>query len=233
MMPKRFYGPAALCQMDDAMIDVIRTEQGIGGLAWSACVSSLFGSACYGAVFGIWRSPLQSLYAAAKMPALIFSLIAVSVLVNTMLAQATGARLSFVQTGVSILLSMAITSILLCAFSPVLFFFQMQCQGKGDVGAMTGYRTLLVLNTVAVGLCGIVGNVKLFSLLERLTGNSATAGRVLVTWIFVTGLVGCELSWIVSPFLARPDVAVPFINPNAFTSNFFEYLWMVVCGGLS
>jgi hypothetical protein len=232
-MAMNLYGPAALCRMDDDLIDVIRSEEGIGTLAWSAGVSALLGSACYGLVFGIWRSPLQAMYSAVKMPILIFSVIVVSILVNTMLAQVAGARLSFLQTGVCILVSMAIASILLCVLSPVLLFFQAQCPRGNGPGGMAGYRTLLVLNTAAVGLCGIVGNVKLFSLLDRLTGSSATAGRVLTTWIFVTGLVGCELSWVVSPFLARPDVAVPFLNPNAFTSNFFEYLWMVVCGGLS
>ena len=29
-----------------------------------------------------------------------------------------------------------------------------------------------------------------------------------------------------------PDVPVPFINPNAFSGNFFEYSWRAMTGGL-
>jgi len=46
------------------------------------------------------------------------------------------------------------------------------------------------------------------------------------------GFVGCELSWILSPFLAKPGISVPFINPDAFRSNFFEYLWRTAMGYL-
>jgi hypothetical protein len=96
--------------------------------------------------------------------------------------------------------------------------------------AMPACRVLLVMHTGVVGLCGIMGNTRLYRLLNALTGSPRLSIRVLVSWILVSGLVGCELSWVLSPFLGRPDVEVPFFNPNAFTSNFFEYLWMMASG---
>jgi hypothetical protein len=41
-------------------------------------------------------------------------------------------------------------------------------------------------------------------------------------------LVGTQCSWLLSPFVQRPDLAITFWNPAAFSSNFFEHLWFQV-----
>jgi len=203
-----------------------------GSVALAAVVWAFSGAALFGLVFGIWRSVGQSAYSGIKMPAMILALVAVSGLINIMLAHVLGSRLSAAQTTTCVLLSLALTAVVLAAVSPVALLFAFQCPGPGDPGAMTSYRWLLAGNTGLVGFAGLVGNVRLHRLLCDLTGSKAMASRVLLSWILVTGLAGCELSWIFSPFLARPDLPVPFLNPNAFKSNFFEYLWHTVSGTL-
>ena len=190
-----------------------------------ACAAILVGTLAYGFSFGIWRSPTQACYAAVKMPLLIFSVTVASSLINTMLAQVIGSGLSYRQVWICILVSLAITAALLGSLSPVLLFFACCLPPVDSADATSVYRTILLGNTTLVGVCGIVGNVQLYRLLRNLTASPAIACRVLLSWIFVSGLVGCELSWILSPFLAKPGEPVPLINPDAFSGNFFEYVW--------
>lgn len=119
----------------------------------------------------------------------------------------------------------ACLTILLGSMSPVMLFFASQCPAPGARNAMSVYRVLLFAHTAMVGLCGIIGNVRLYALLKALTHSTGKSLRILLSWILVSGFAGCQLSWLASPFLARPDVPVPFLNPNAFRGNFFEYLW--------
>lgn len=224
--------PAVMCRVDDEIVGEIRRDESVTHLVASLCLAVLVGSSLYGFVFGIWHSFLQGALSAVKMPVMIFAVSVSSALINYMLAQVLGAGLSFRQVFLCMLLSFSITAILLGAMSPVLLFFSAQCPGRYDKNAVDGYRILLLLNTAVVALCGMIGNVKLYQLLERLTGSGLLALKVVVLWIFAAGLVGCELSWVLSPFLARPDIPLPLYNPNAFSSNFFEYLYMTSYGRL-
>ena len=221
----RLCNPAALCRPDGELILAARGGHVTGGVALAAALAIVVGAALYGFTFGVWRGPLQGLYSAVKMPLLILSVTAGSIAINTMLAQVLGSGLSFRQVSLCILLSLAITAILLGALSPVLLFFALQCPPPGTPGDQSAYRGLLLAHTSVVGLCGIVAHLRLYQLLKTLVGSTAVSLRVLTAWIIVSGLVGCELSWVLSPFLAKPDVPVPFINPDAFSGNFFEYVW--------
>lgn len=229
----RTLSPAALCRLDDEVLLGLREGGRAGRRVMLTCaVALLAGSAMFGAAFGGWRSWEQALLSAGKMPLLMVSVTAFSAVVNTLMAQALGARLSFRQTLGSMLLAFAIASVLLGALAPVTAFFAWQAPSPGAPGDMNAYRTLLVLNTAVVGAAGIAGNLQLYRLLGALTASRHKALRVLVAWMLVGGLAGCELSWVLSPFLARPDVPVPVLNPNAFKSNFFEYLFHSAAGRL-
>ncbi len=224
--------PAAICRTDDTIVASLAKDRTPLSLTVSCCIALTAGAACYGVAFGIWRSPRQALYSALKMPVLLLSVTAVSMLINMMLAQRLGARLSTRQVATCILMSLTISAVILGALSPVTAFLSLQCPPPRADGAFTVYRFLLLSHTAVVGIAGIAGNIRLYRLLVRLTPSTRIAARVLVSWILVTGLVGCELSWIMSPFLAKPGIPVPFINPNAFSGNFFEYAWRALTGGL-
>lgn len=224
--------PAAFCRLDEALVRAVASEREGGRIVAAALALVIAGSAVFGAGFGYWRAPEQAVYSAVKMPLLILTVTAFSAAINTLLAQVLGARLSFRQVLLCMMVAFAITSVLLAAVSPVTLLFALQAPPVGSPSAMTAYRVLLLLNTSAVGLCGILGNVQLFRLLAIITGSPRLAGRVLAAWIMVAGLTGCELSWLFSPFLARPDIPIPFTNPLAFLSNFFEYVYHAAFGGV-
>ena len=226
---RRWIGPAALCRMDALIADAFARDA-LGPLAASAAVLLLGGAALYGFVFGLWRSPWQGALSAAKLPLVLFATVALSGCVNGMLAQTLGSGLSFRRTLVCILLGLAVSAVLLAAVSPVALFFVLQLAPPGAPGDLTVYRALLPLHTAAIGACGVAGCIRLYRLLLAVAPNPAAAGRTLASWILVSGLVGCEVSWVASPFLARPDLPVPLLNPGAFQGNFFEYLWRTTHG---
>jgi len=224
--------PAALCRLDADLVSAMASARAWGKTTAAGLVYALAGSAVFGAAFGCWRAPLQALYSALKMPVLILAVTGFSAVINTLLAQALGAALSFRQVLGCMLTGFAITSILLAAVAPCTLFFAWQAPPPDSSAALLSYRVLLPLNTAVVGVCGILANLRLFRLLATLTGSSRLAARVLIAWILASGLAGCELSWVLSPFLARPDLPIPFFNPNALTGNFFEYLFKAAFGVL-
>jgi hypothetical protein len=218
--------------MDRELVEMLAADRNLGRVMACACLCIGLGSALYGAVFGLWRSPLQAGLSAVKLPLLIFSVTFASSLINVMLAQVLGSGLSLRQVWTCILISLAISSILLGALSPILLFFTLQAPPANLPGSLATYRILLPVHTVVIGLCGIAGNIRAYRLLAGIPRSAPVAGRVLLSWIAVAGLAGCELSWLLSPFLGRPGLPVPFFNPNAFHSNFFEYLWKALWGSL-
>ena len=227
-MKRRFItvSPDALCRLDEAIIRAVESGAKQGAVLWSCFLFIFIGSACYGAAFGCWRSGTQAVYSAIKFPVLIVAITLVTAVINTMLALVQGCRLSLQKTITCMSVAFATTSLLLGALSPVAAYLSLQCPASGrGTRAMPTYHALLLIHTAIIGMCGIVGNIRLYHLLCRVAPSRQVAERVLATWIIICAFIGCELSWISSPFLARPDLEIPFFNPNAFKSNFFEYSW--------
>lgn len=220
-----------LARFDETLVRQLKAGT-CGPVAVSAILVIVAGAALFGLAFGIWRAPEQALYSAIKMPAMILAVVAVSSLINIILAHVLGSGLSAWQTTTCVLLSLAITCLILAALAPIICLFALQCPPPQAPGAMLSYRSLLTANTGLVAAAGVAGNVRLYRLLRILTPSASTASRVLLSWILTTGLAGCEFSWICSPFLARPDIPIMFLNPNAFHGNFFEYLWRTATGTL-
>ena len=233
----RRLGPAAFCRMDSPLLAAARNRIRLGRVACAASLVVAGGTLAYGFVFGLWRSPLQGLYAAVKLPALFATVIAASGLLNTMLAQVLGARLALRQVCLLMLLGMAVASAILGALSPVVLFFVLQVPPPDpralglptehpDVAASMRVFWLLLLPHVAViGFAGLVGNIRLYRLLREAVPSRPLALRVMAAWIIVTGFVGCELSWLFSPFLCKPTFPPHFFARTYFEGNFYEHIY--------
>lgn len=227
-----WYGPTDFCRLDSVFVSAAASLKRRTGILSSAVLIALVGSVAYGAVFGVWRSPLQAAYSAAKMPLLIVCIALACSVLNTILAQVLGARLTFRHVLVAMFSGFAVTSVVLASVAPVVLFFVLQAPSPETLEGMGAYRVLLPVHIFIIGVAGVIGQIRLFHLLRSLTGSGRLACRILTAWVAACVLVGCELSWVFSPFLARPDLPVPFLNPNAFTHNFFEYLWRCMGGTL-
>ena len=236
------YGPAAICRMDDAFIRAVGDPAAQRGVMTGACLAVVTGAAAYGFAFGVWRSPLQGVFSAVKMPALFFAIVLASALINAMLAQLAGARLSLRQVCLLMLLGMATTAALMGALSPVALFFVFQAPPPDPaalglpashpvvVRSMRTFWALLLFHIAVIGASGLIGNIRLYRLLRGITGQPGLAARVLAIWIAASGFVGCELSWLFSPFLCKPNYPAHLITRTYFDGNFYEHVYRAIAG---
>ncbi len=225
---RRAMDPVRLCRMDKSLVDALREDRSTEpfSLGWSLLI--FMGMAAFGAAFGCWHSPRQALYGAIKMPLMLHAVVWLSVAANTMLNWLLGGGLSVRQVRRCVLGALSITAVLLASLSPVVAFFATQAPSPNAPAGLATYRVLLSSLVICVGCAGVIGYARLFRLLCALTPDRGAAWRVLVAWVLTTGLVGTQCSWLLSPFIQRPDLARTFWNPDAFSSNFFEHLWFQV-----
>ena len=193
----------------------------------------LLGCGIYGATIGIWRAPLQAGFTALKFPLLILLTCAGNALLNGILAQLLGSRLSFRQTSLAILLSFATAAVVLGALSPVTLFVICNAPPLGSVRAGVGHSITLLMHVFLIAYAGIIGNHRLFQLLARMTADRGAARRVLVSWLGGNLLLGAQLAWVLRPFIGSPSIAVQFLRDDPLRGNFYEAVWHTLAQLLS
>jgi hypothetical protein len=191
----------------------------------SYCIAIVLSSSVYGATIGLWRGPLQSVFTAIKFPLLIFLTCLGNGAVNGMLAQVLGSGLSFKQTAFAILMSFALASVILGAFSPITLFILYNAPPLGSQYAIIGHSLMLLTHVFAIAFAGIVANQRLLALLRKMTGREAMARTVLFAWLGGNLFLGAQLAWILRPFIGTPHMAVEFLRHDPLRGNFYEAVW--------
>jgi len=223
----------ALARLDRGMVARLAEPRPDRRLVTGIVLCLGVGAGSFGAAVGTWHGSDMTWLGAIKMPLLLLATAGASGLGNAMLGQLLGSGLRVRQTVACILAGMAIAAVLLGSLAPIVAFAVWQCPARGgdpDL-AMRTYRVLLLGLVFLVGIAGLIGTLTLRRLLVRLVGDVRLVRRVLLAWVALGGLAGVQLSWMLSPFLSRPGRALTWVNPDSFTSNFFEYLWHTTTSG--
>src|SRR5690242_20066870 len=150
------------------------------------CVAVIFiGAGLYGAAMGWWRAPQQGLIVAIKFPLIILLTTLGNALLNGMLAPLLGLNLRFTQSLQSILMSFTIASVILAAFSPLIWFliWNVQPMTPGAQIPLQTYLCIQLTHVTAIAFAGIAANLRLMQLLNRLSGSVSVARRVLFSWL--------------------------------------------------
>ncbi len=185
----------------------------------------LTGSGVYGLTLGIWRAPLQSLYTAIKFPLLIFLTCAGNAVVNGMLAQLLGSRLSFRQTSLAILMSFAMAATILAGLSPITLFIWYNAPALGSKTAIAGHSIMLLAHVLAIAFAGVIANRRLLNVLRHISGREMTARAVLFSWLAGNLFLGAQLAWNLRPFIGSPGLGVQFLRDDPLRGNFYEAVW--------
>lgn len=180
------------------------------------------GTGLYGATIGLGRAPLQALYTAVKFPLLIALTTAGNALLNGMIAQLLGLGLTFRQSTLAVITSFAVAAVVLGSLAPVTFFLWLNTPSFASEQAILAHNFTLVTHVAVIAFAGVAGNVSLFRLLADLGGNRVTAGKILAAWLAGNMFLGCQLSWIMRPFIGSPRLPVEFFRADAFQGNFYE-----------
>jgi hypothetical protein len=203
-------------------------------LRWSDLLPLLlFIAACcglYGAIMAGWRSPRLSLFVAVKLPLLFLASTAIVAIFNWMLAASLGAELPFKATIFVVFGSMTVTSWILLALSPVALFFVLS--GVPPAGSHDELRyshnCILVTHIAILGIAGIAGNAALLHGLRTLVAPRCKIRTLFFAWLATFALVGCQMSWILRPFVGSPFYPVVFMRPDCLQRNFYEFVFTEV-----
>lgn len=183
----------------------------------------ILGAGLYGAAMGWWRAPQQALFVAIKFPLIILLVTFGNALLNGLLAPLLGVNIRFHQSLSAMVMSFAVTSAILGAFSPVMAFLIWNAPAMSiHVSADPTYSIILLAHVAVIALAGTAGNLRLFELLRHWSGRQAIALRVMGAWLMGNLFLGTQLSWILRPFIGAPNLSVEFLRNDAFHGNFYE-----------
>jgi len=187
------------------------------------------GSGLFGASLGIWRDPLQAIYTGFKLPLILLLTVLGNALVNGMLAPLLGIGITIKTSLSSVLLSFALASTILGAFSPIVLFVVWNLpSASAHTSATSAVHGLLVLIlTGIIGFAGVVANFRLRQLLRKL-GDESASWRLLLSWLSINLLLGSQISWILRPFVGGADIPITFFVSEPLHGSFFGAVWDAV-----
>ncbi len=208
----------------------VAERRALGRLLLRLALFIVVASALYGAVMAGWRSPKLALYVALKMPVLLLGTTAIVMTLNWMLAGIFGAGLSFAQVVALTWGAMAVAALLLLSLTPVALFFTLSAAAASGPPAELRFthNCLLVTHIALIAIAGSAGNLALVRGLRRLVPPSCRLAPVYTAWVLAFAAVGCQLSWMLRPFVGSPFFPVAFMRPDALERNFYEFVFAEV-----
>ena len=196
-----------------------------GGNLVVFCVAAIVvGAGVYGAVMGSWWTALQAGYVAIKLPLLILLTTLGNGLLNAMLAPLLGLNIGFRQSLTVVLVSFALTSLILAALSPIALFVVWNTPplSAGTQMLSPEYGFLQLTHVAFIAFAGVMGNVRLMPLLRQWTDRASVARKVLFVWLIGNLFLGSQICWVLRPFIWDPGRPVEFIGANCFQGSFYE-----------
>ena len=218
-----------LCRGEPEKLSLWIEDDNSGKLVY-ALIWIVLGSGIYGATIGVWRAPLQASYVAVKFPLLILLTTLGNGILNGVIAQLLGAKMSFKQSLTAVFMSFAVASIILGALSPLSCFLIINAPAMDSENAKFAHTLVILSDVVIIAFAGTVANMHLYKLLRYLNESRIIAMQILFSWLAGNLLLGGQLSWIMRPFIGTPSAPVEFFRSNPLNGNFFEVVWKLIIG---
>lgn len=219
--------PLRLLRDRDAFWDALRSR----ALGWRdlAQLALFVVTACtvYGVVLAGWRSPLLAAYVAVKLPLLFLATMALVAVSNWMLATLMGAGLGLRDTLFLVFGAMTVSGWMLLGLAPVALLFLLTGvpeTGTDDV-LRTAHNAMLLTHIGVLAASGLAGNAVLFGGLRRSVRPHCAVHVLFALWVLCFAFVGCQMAWILRPFVGSPFYPVAFLRPDAMDRNFYEFVF--------
>jgi hypothetical protein len=184
----------------------------------------------YGAVLAGWRSPMLILYVAIKLPILFLGTSTIVSVFNWMASSAFGSRLEYRATVFIVLGAMTIAAWILLGLVPVALFLLLS--GVSYTGTheqlQYAHNSILLTHIVILSLAGLGGNIALFKGLRSVVHVSTPVTALFVVWQVAFTFVGCQMSWILRPFVGSPFFPVVFMRSDCLSRNFYQFVFLEV-----
>lgn len=199
-------------------LEDIRTDVKLERKIFSLLVVSCIFFSVYGAIIGSSSNWLQMLSSSVKLPALYLITLGICLPTLYFFDILFGSKLNFRQYSAMLMTNVAVISVLLFSFAPVILFFLI---------SIRDYNFFLLLNVAVMGLTGVIGVRLFYQGMRQVVGEDASGRRprkrLLLGWLALYGLVGSQLGWTLRPFFGSPNQ--PFqIFRTEIEGNFYAQI---------
>jgi hypothetical protein len=187
---------AAVLRAPGALIRDLRVERNLTNYALSLVLTTVLFSAAYGAILGLFKPGMQTLFAAAKLPIVVLGTALLCTPTFYVFNAILGSKFSFRQTLTCVLFLSVSVSIVLVAFAPITWFFTVSTQGPGF---LTFLHVLVFLIAALYGLHSLNTARKYLDQLEE--DYTPINGAFLFLWSLIVLFVGLQMAYTLRPFL--------------------------------
>jgi hypothetical protein len=205
--------------------DVVRGRR-TGRLILRLAAFIVAAGALYGVVLAGWRSPRLALYVAVKLPLLMLGTTGLVMILNWFVALLLGSGMRLRQVVAVTFGAMAAACWILLSLVPVTLFFTFgvaEAQASPRELQLT-HNCLLLTHILFIACAGLAGNAALYHGLRRVVRPTCPARGLHAAWVMSFAFVGCQMSWILRPFVGSPFFPVCFLRPDALERNFYEFV---------
>lgn len=205
---------AVLLSNRDQFFEEVVDGAGLGKKLVYSTLTVIALAGFFGFVAGAYSGPAQAVSAGIKLPLLFFATFVICFPAFFVVQVLVGSRLRLPQVVVLVFGALALTSILLAAFVPVIAFFLL-------TGANYYFQHLL--NIAIAGIAGAYGMYALHEGLAVVCDKGGVYPRKALTimraWALLFAFVGVQLAWNLRPFLG--DQNKPFRVFGNYQGNFY------------
>lgn len=186
---------------DPDSVAVDHDPRALGRLAPPLLGLAVGGAALLGVAAGTSSGPLQSLFAAIKLPVLFLAPPLVVLPLVHALAAACGVPTPWSRLGLATLAGLARSGLLAAAAAPLLWL---------PLSVDTDYHLSVLLFTACFGVVVLPALTTIARAVPR--GGRLRVPAVLGA-LLMLGLVTAQTGWVLRPFVARPRGEVAFLRP--------------------
>jgi hypothetical protein len=217
---------AAAARLDEFLERLPRPVAMAPPLATRSLVAAvLVAGPLYGAVMGAFALDKPErlkmvVYAAVKMPLLVFVTALVCLPAFFVLNTVLGLRRDFRAAFTAILAGQAALTIALASLAPLTAFIY--ASGATHRGALLFNAAMFTLATAAA-------HTVMLRRYRPLAARAAAHRLMLWTWVVLYAFVGVQMGWMLRPFVGNPAIPVTFFRQEPF-SNAYIFIARLVFG---
>lgn len=187
---------AAVLRAPGALIRDLRVARNLSGYGFSLLLTTVLFSAAYGAILGMFKPGLQTLFAAAKLPIVVLGTALLCTPTFYVFNGILGSKFTFRQTLTVVLFLSVSVALVLVAFAPITWFFTVSTRGTGFLSFL---HVLVFFIATLYGLHSLNTARKYLAHLEE--DYTPINGAFLFLWSMIVLVVGLQMAYHLRPFL--------------------------------
>ena len=192
----RFSVVAAVLRAPGALVRDLRVERNLSNYVFSLILTTILFTAAYGAILGMFKPGLQTLFAAAKLPLVVLGTALMCTPTFYVFNAILGSKFTFRQTLTAVLFLSVSVALVLVAFAPITWFFTVSTQGSGF---LTFLHVFVFFIAALYGIHSLNTARKYLNHLEE--EYTSISGAFLFLWFLIVLFVGLQMAWYLRPFL--------------------------------